>query len=132
MKTWFLRSVALLALAVLGACGGGGGGGGGFFPITGVPGATTVTLSGNVTFDSVPNATGGLNYGAMSAKPVRGAVVEILGTNGAVLASTTYESRPNFCRPAQGQAGTSACATTPRARLSTRWRVGASPLAVLR
>ncbi|MGK6308740.1 hypothetical protein [Variovorax sp. DT-64] len=95
MKTWFLRSVALLALAVLGACGGGGGGGGGgFFPITGAPGApgaTTVTLSGKVTFDSVPNTTGGLSYAAMSAKPVRGAVVEILDTNGAVLASTAAD-----------------------------------------
>lgn len=57
----------------------------------GVPGATTVTLSGNVTFDSVPNATGGLSYGAMSAKPVRGAVVEILDANAAVLASTAAD-----------------------------------------
>ncbi|VTU19494.1 hypothetical protein H4CHR_00396 [Variovorax sp. PBS-H4] len=92
MKTWFLRSVALLALAVLGACGGGGGGGGaGFFPIAAVPGATTVTLSGNVTFDSVPNATGGLSYGAMSAKPIRGASVEVLDVGGAVLASTSAD-----------------------------------------
>src|SRR5690606_37406797 len=63
MKTWFLRSVALLALAVLGACGGGGGGGGGFFPITGVPGAATGALSGNVTCDSVPNTTRGASWG---------------------------------------------------------------------
>ena len=91
MKTWFLRSSALAALIALGACGGGGGGGGGFFPITGLPGATTVTLNGNVTFDSVPNTTGGLNYGAMSAKPVRGAVVEVLDANAAVLTSTATD-----------------------------------------
>ena len=93
MKTWFLRSSALAALVVLGACGGGGGGGGGFFPIAGLPTAnTTVTLNGNVTFDSVPNTSGGLNYGAMSAKPVRGAVVEVLDANAAVLASTATDA----------------------------------------
>ncbi|NDZ14125.1 hypothetical protein C7T35_35295 [Variovorax sp. WS11] len=91
MKTWFLRSLAIVAVAVLGACGGGGGGGGGFFPITGLPGATTVALNGNVTFDSVPNSTGALNYGAMSVKPVRGAVVEVLDANGAVLTSTATD-----------------------------------------
>lgn len=93
MKTWFLRASAVAAVAVLGACGGGGGGGGGFFPIAGlpIPGATTVTLNGNVTFDSVPNTTGGLNYAATTTKPVRGAVVEILDTNAAVLASTTTD-----------------------------------------
>ena len=92
MKTWFLRSSAVVAVAVLSACGGGGGGGGGFFPITGLPGATTtVTLNGNVTFDSVPNTTGELNYGAMSPKPVRGAAIEVLDANGAVLTSTATD-----------------------------------------
>ncbi|OUM04520.1 hypothetical protein [Variovorax sp. JS1663] len=95
MKTWLLRTSALIAVALLGACGGGGGGV--FFPIVGLPvpgsgsGATTVTLTGNATFDSVPNTTGGLNYGAIAAKPVRGAVVEILDANAAVLASTATD-----------------------------------------
>lgn len=94
MKTWFLRTSAVAAVAVLGACGGGGGGGGGgFFPLASSPtnGATTVTLNGNVTFDSVPNTTGGLNYAALGAKPVRGAVVEVLDGSSAVLSSTSTD-----------------------------------------
>ena len=93
MKTWFLRTLTLALVAVLGACGGGGGGGGGFLPIAGLPtpGANIVTLNGNVTFDSVPNTTGGLNYAALSVKPVRGAVLEVLDANSAVLSSTSTD-----------------------------------------
>ncbi|GAA4351333.1 hypothetical protein GCM10023165_39480 [Variovorax defluvii] len=97
MMTWFPRTATLVAAAVLGACGGGGGGV--FFPIIGLPvpdsgsgnGSATVTLAGNVTFDSVPNTSGGLNYAALSAKPVRGAVVEILDANSTVVASTATD-----------------------------------------
>jgi hypothetical protein len=81
-RTWFWRGLACGALALLGACGGGGGGG---------PAVSTVTLNGTATFDSVPNLTGALNYSAITAKPVRGAVVEIINEASAVLASTTTD-----------------------------------------
>jgi len=87
-RTWSLRAFAVAVAVVLGACGGGGGGGGGF-PIAGLPGATTVTLNGTVTFDSVPNATGTLNYSAIAVKPVRGAVVEVVNGASAVVATAS-------------------------------------------
>lgn len=88
-KTWLLRALAVAVAVVLGACGGGGGGG---FPIAGLPGATTVTLNGTVTFDSVPNATGTLNYSAIVVKPVRGAVVEVVNGASAVVATASTDA----------------------------------------
>jgi hypothetical protein len=90
-KTWLLRAFAVAVVAVLAACGGGGGGGGGF-PPAGLPGATTVTLNGAVTFDSVPNATGTLNYSASTVKPVRGAVVEVVNGASAIVATTSTDA----------------------------------------
>ncbi|CAN7193458.1 carboxypeptidase-like regulatory domain-containing protein [Variovorax sp. LjRoot290] len=90
-RTWLLRAFAVAVAVVLGACGGGGGGGGGF-PIAGLPGATTVTLNGTVTFDSVPNATGTLNYSAIAIKPVRGAVVEVVNGASAVVATASTDA----------------------------------------
>ncbi|MBT2301856.1 hypothetical protein J7E70_15445 [Variovorax paradoxus] len=89
-RTWLLRAFAVAVAVVLGACGGGGGGGG--FPIGGLPGATTVTLNGTVTFDSVPNATGTLNYSAIAVKPVRGAVVEVVNGASAVVATASTDA----------------------------------------
>ncbi|CAN7191112.1 MULTISPECIES: carboxypeptidase-like regulatory domain-containing protein [unclassified Variovorax] len=86
-----MRAFAVAVAVVLGACGGGGGGGGGF-PIAGLPGATTVTLNGTVTFDSVPNATGTLNYSAIAIKPVRGAVVEVVNGASAVVATASTDA----------------------------------------
>ena len=88
IRTWLLQAFAVAVAAVLGACGGGGGGGGGF-PIAG---GANVTLNGTVTFDSVPNATGTLNYGAISVKPVRGAVVEVVNGASAVLATANTDA----------------------------------------
>jgi len=52
------------------------------------PPTGTFTLSGTVSYDSVPTtANSGLAYGATVPKPVRGAVVEVVA--GAVLGSTT-------------------------------------------
>lgn len=82
-RTWLLRAFAVAVAVVLGACGGGGGGGGG-----GGSGAA-VTLNGTVTFDSVPNATGTLNYSAITVKPVRGAVLEVVNGASAVVVATT-------------------------------------------
>ncbi len=88
IRKWLLKAFAVAVAAVLGACGGGGGGGGGF-PIAG---GANVTLNGTVTFDSVPNATGTLNYGAVSVKPVRGAVVEVVNGASAVLATASTDA----------------------------------------
>lgn len=93
-RKWFWRGVACGALVLLGACGGGGGGGGG--GTGGVPGVTTVTLNGVATFDSVPNSTGALNYSAIAPKPVRGAIVEVLNSASAVLATTTTDASGSY------------------------------------
>ena len=88
-QAWFL--VAVLALS---ACGGGGGGGGDGNAATPVvvdptaPAPSAVVVSGTATFDFVPNTgSGRLDYGAITAKPIRGATVELLDAGGGVLAS---------------------------------------------
>ena len=96
VRIWFWRGLALAALALLGACGGGGGGGNSAaLALSGanIPGGTTVTLNGVATYDSVPNATGALMYSATVAKPVRGAVVEIVdAASPAILATAATDS----------------------------------------
>jgi len=58
-----------------------------------------VTLSGSVTYDSVPfkNATSGaLDYDNITQKPVRGALVEIVDASGTVLATTSTDEGGNY------------------------------------
>lgn len=93
-----------LAAVLLAACGGGGGGGGGGgligFPLPGTPGtggtppAGSVTLSGKATYESVPNPNGTLVYASASAKPVRGATVDVIdaGTSAQIATTTTDDS----------------------------------------
>ena len=99
----FSRACILAAVIALAACGGGGGGGssegsagvsaGGGTNATPVadptvPVASGVVVRGTATFDFVPNAANGrLDYAAITAKPIRGAAVELVGVDGAVLAS---------------------------------------------
>ncbi len=105
----FLRALPWLVLsALLAACGGGGdsgassfqppGGGGGGGGGGGVPGP--VTLSGTVTYSKVPfSATlgQGLNFAASAPAPVRGATVEIVGSAGlSVLTSTTTNASGQY------------------------------------
>ena len=73
IRTWLLRMIAPVGLALLAACGGGGGGGGAGAALFGAnaPGATTVTLNGVATYDSIPNPEGALMYSAIAPKPVR-------------------------------------------------------------
>jgi hypothetical protein len=89
-----LAALAMAAVAMLAACGGGGGGGGFAalpMPGAGTPGAT-ITLSGVATYEAFPNTTGALVYSAGAAKPVRGAVVEIVNSvSTVVLASATTD-----------------------------------------
>lgn len=83
------RVLSSIVAVLVSACGGGGGsssddggGGGGY--------SGPVTVSGTATFDSVPSGpTGGLNYAGTTSKPIRGATVQLLGSNGAVLATQT-------------------------------------------
>lgn len=94
----FPAGIVLLAAALLTACGGGGGGGGGipFFPVVGGNGGA-VTLTGRATYDSVPPAAnGGLNYAGTTRKPIRGAVVEVVSSSGAVLGSGMTDGDGNY------------------------------------
>lgn len=84
-----VRTGIALSVVVLAACGGGGGGGGSAAE-GGTPSADgKVLVQGVATFDSVPNTSGKLDYTATTVKPIRGATVEILGTDGQVLANGT-------------------------------------------
>lgn len=65
---------------------------------TPTPTPTTVTISGKVTFDSVPHntVTNGLNYGATTQAPVRGATVELLDSANAILSSTVSDENGDY------------------------------------
>ena len=83
----FVRVLATLLATCLLGCGGGGGSSGSSDPV-----ATPVTISGTLTFASVP-ASGtvgaGLDFSATVAKAIRGADVQLVSANGAVLATAT-------------------------------------------
>ncbi len=87
------------ATVLLTACGGGGGGGGGgipFLPAVVAPSTSPVTLSGTVTYESVPNASGALQYADITAKPVRGAYVEVLDASGNQLVVTSTDDSGGY------------------------------------
>ncbi len=87
-----LHAICLLLLVVLG-CGGGGGGGGSGGSKTG-----NITISGRITFDSVPvTQASGLDYSSTTQKPVRGVVVEAIRvSDSSVLDSSTTDSSGNY------------------------------------
>lgn len=91
VKQWISRVCLVAAMAVLVACGGGGGGGGTAAVASGEASTDgNVTVKGIATFDSVPNAASGrLDYAGTTAKPIRGAVVELVRADGTVLTSGT-------------------------------------------
>lgn len=77
----------LLLTSALAACGGSGD--------DAAPGST-VTVSGQVTFDFVPTQVGGgLNYAATAARPARAVTVELL-RNGTVAASTATDTTGRY------------------------------------
>ncbi len=87
------RCLLILAVLALASCGGGGGGAGdGFLPLLDAHTIGQVALSGVATFDAVPNTFGALDYVSTHAKPIGGAVVEVLSSNRSVLASTTTDA----------------------------------------
>jgi hypothetical protein len=60
---------------------------------------TEVTLSGSITYDSVPfknTNSGALDYDNITRKAVRGALVEAVNTSGTVLASTSTDASGNY------------------------------------
>ncbi len=87
----------LIAAAFLAGCGGGGGGGGGGIPIGFPPPVIGgVTLSGKATYDSVPNNSGPLVYSATTAKPIRGAYVEVLDAASNPVAVAVTDNSGNY------------------------------------
>jgi hypothetical protein len=107
MATAFFHRASLsAAVLTLAACGGGGGGGSdvaGVNPGTATPAApaaASVVVQGVATFDFVPSTTGGrLDYGAIVAKPIRAATVELVGADGSVLASGVTNDAGRYSLP---------------------------------
>jgi hypothetical protein len=88
---WRLKQVAMLAMCgVLAGCGGSSSSSGVSIKPVCIPGTgATVTISGAVTFDRVYHAVdGGLDYGNIVQKPIRGAVVEAV-CNSTIATTTT-------------------------------------------
>jgi hypothetical protein len=86
--------VGLLSLALT-ACGGSGGGGGG----DNGGGSGSVTVSGVVSYESVPPAANcrGLDFAATVSRPIRGATVQLLNaSSGAQLGSTVSSASGNY------------------------------------
>jgi Carboxypeptidase regulatory-like domain len=91
---WRLRYASLAAAVLLASCGGGGGddptppppGGGG-----------NVSVSGKVTYDSVPPTSGGsLNYAGTTQAPIRGATIQLVDAAGGVVGSTTSNAQGDY------------------------------------
>jgi hypothetical protein len=84
-------SICVSLLALLAGCGGGSSS-----AAPAPPPGTTVTVSGQVTFDRVPAVVGqGLVYAQTVVQPARGVTVELLQA-GSVSASTTTDATGNY------------------------------------
>lgn len=97
-KSMVSGTVYLIVLLLIG-CGGGGGGS----SDTGSTPASSVTLSGTVTYTHYSvNQTTGIDYSSPTEKPIRGAVVALQNSSGTVLASanTTQTGSYSFSTPA--------------------------------
>ncbi|NOY65664.1 MAG: hypothetical protein GXO97_09785 [Nitrospirae bacterium] len=74
-------------------CGEGGGGGGSDDSAK----AEEITISGKITFDSVPATVSGLDYSSTTKKPVRGVLVEaIKASDSSILDSTVTDTQGNY------------------------------------
>jgi hypothetical protein len=65
----------------------------------------TVTLSGLITYDAVPFATGGqngLDYNNIEQKPIRGATIEVVNASNQVLATTTTDENGAYSTSVTG------------------------------
>lgn len=95
------HALAGLAMVSLAACSGGGGGGDDsstFTPPTSGGTPTSVTISGTITFDSVPHNSNaiGLNYSGITQEPVRGVTVQATTGAGAVLDSDVTDGSGRY------------------------------------
>lgn len=107
------RAFAALIAGALSGCGGGGGGSA--EPAAAVPAATaaqalpvapsgngpavvatTAVISGKLSFASVPNASGALQYGLAVDKPARGITVQALDPSDRVVATGVSDSNGNY------------------------------------
>lgn len=90
------RLLVIIALALLLAGCGGSSAEPAPAPTPEPPAASTVQLTGQVTFDFVPAVAGrGLDYSVTAARPARGVTVELL-SGGTVSASTTTDATGRF------------------------------------
>lgn len=100
-------SVVLVLVSVLSGCGGSSGGSGPTptpIAITPTPSMTplpapsnAVTISGNLSFDYVPQYdSGGLNYDLMESRPIRGVVVQAFDEQGQLHAQTVSNDQGNY------------------------------------
>lgn len=80
-------------VAMVAACGGGGGGSSSTPPPP--PPGSAITISGTARYDSVPaqSSGAGLNYDAITQKPIRGATVQLLDSAGNALATTVTDAQ---------------------------------------
>ena len=99
MQSQWLIILIMMTLA-LASCGGGSASP--TPPITSAapasqPTASSVTLSGKITYDRVPHTdASGLNYANVIISPARGVVVEALGASNEILASTLTRSDGSY------------------------------------
>jgi hypothetical protein len=113
VSRWRAASVVVAVASLLQACGGGGGGDSAAPAPSGsavsrapscsaltpvqqtvvAPPASSVTVTGTATFDSVPNnpTTGALDYNAISSKPARGVTVQAISGSTIVANAITNE-----------------------------------------
>lgn len=116
----FFGAALVAAVAVfLQACGGGGGGGGD------APQAT-VSISGIASYDSVTNNTtnGGLNYAAISNKPMRGITLQaVSGTKVLASATTSITGAYTLAVPANTSVSIQALAQLSKTTGPATWNV---------
>ncbi len=97
LKTLLAHCALMLAFTLAG-CGGGGTDAG---PAQKTDAAAAIdiplgTVTGDVSFDAVPNDSGPLVYGAIASKPVRGAIVELVDDAQAVIATTATDAAGHY------------------------------------
>ncbi|HIP52051.1 MAG TPA: hypothetical protein EYG94_08195, partial [Campylobacterales bacterium] len=93
--------VLFVVLFIFSACGGGSSSS----PIPSGP-TVTVTLSGTVTYDSIPfknTNTAILDYNNITQKKVRGAVVEVISSTGTVLGRTNTDNNGAYSLSVTGE-----------------------------
>ncbi|WP_323814514.1 hypothetical protein [Cellvibrio sp. NN19] len=91
------RILPLLICMCLIACGGGSGGSSNIAQSSSVA-SSTITISGQVTYDFVPYSElhNGLDYSATQIKPVRRAVVELLDANNVLLIAGSTDDQGSY------------------------------------